>query len=187
MNSVGPGGSQLNPSVRHTRARMTSRPKPPPILNGARVLAYASMGQGRRPSADGLMFVGNKPLARVSRLVITEAPGVSGRPGPGVLLLCCTQAWSLIGVAGHSSVAHAKRRAETMFPGSSTRWVPSKVTKTQAEKYLKKVWAGQECSFCGKRPDQIRQMVAGKGVRICDRCISEYSAIMRRSGSERGA
>src|SRR5258707_12123073 len=43
-------------SVRHTRARMTSRPKPPPILNGARVLAFASMGQGRRPSADGRMY-----------------------------------------------------------------------------------------------------------------------------------
>ncbi len=27
------------------------------------------------------------------------------------------------------------------------------------------------CSFCGKRQDQVRKLVAGPGVYICDRCI----------------
>jgi ClpX C4-type zinc finger protein len=160
---------------------MTSKSKPPPVLNGARVLAYANLGHPRHPVAKGTVFVGNKPLGRVSSLVITETPSVPGRPGRGVLLVYCTKAWSLRGVAGFSSVAGAKHRAERMFPDASTRWVPSGVTKAHAERYLKRVWAGQECSFCGRRPDQIQQMVAAKRVRICDRCISESSAIVNRS------
>ncbi len=133
------------------------------------------------------MFVGNQPLGRVSNLAITEAPSVPGRPGRGVLLLYCTKAWSVKGVAEHDSLAQAKRRAARMFPVSATRWVPSKVTKVQAETFLRKVWAGQECSFCGRRPYQIEQMVARHRVRICDRCISEYSAIVHNLESERGA
>ena len=28
------------------------------------------------------------------------------------------------------------------------------------------------CSFCGKRPDQVKRMIAGPGVYICDECVS---------------
>src|SRR5260221_2125675 len=150
---------------------MKRAPPPPPVVNGGRVLAYATLGAPRLPSLEGTMFVGNKPLGRVSSLVITDAPNVPGRRGGGVLLLYCTRGWSMRGVAAFTSVGHAKRRAERMFPGA--RWSLSRVTKTRAERYLKTLWAGQECSFCGKRPDQVEKMVAAKRARICDGCISE--------------
>ena len=28
------------------------------------------------------------------------------------------------------------------------------------------------CSFCGKRQDQVRKLVAGPGVWICDQCVA---------------
>ena len=28
------------------------------------------------------------------------------------------------------------------------------------------------CSFCGKRDDQVRRLIAGRGVYICDECIA---------------
>jgi hypothetical protein len=158
---------------------------PPPVLNGGRVLAYARLGAPRLPSLEGTMFVGNKPLGRTSSLVITDAPNVPGRRAGGVLLLYCTRAWSLRGVAAFTSVAHAKRRAERMFPGA--RWSGSRVTKARAERYLKTLWAGQECSFCGSRPDQVEKMVAARRARICDGCITEYSVMIRPTESGRGA
>ncbi len=34
------------------------------------------------------------------------------------------------------------------------------------------------CSFCGKRQDQVRRLVAGPGVFICDLCIALSNQIM---------
>jgi len=47
------------------------------------------------------------------------------------------------------------------------------------ESYLRQLWKGQECSFCGRRPDQIEKMVArGRRVRICDVCVREIGEMM---------
>ena len=35
------------------------------------------------------------------------------------------------------------------------------------------------CSFCGKRKSQVRRLVAGPGVYICDECIEMCSDIIR--------
>ena len=36
----------------------------------------------------------------------------------------------------------------------------------------RKVDARCSCSFCGKRQDQVRKLVAGPGVWICDQCVA---------------
>ena len=35
------------------------------------------------------------------------------------------------------------------------------------------------CSFCGKTQDQVRRLVAGPGVYICDECIELCNDIIR--------
>jgi hypothetical protein len=35
------------------------------------------------------------------------------------------------------------------------------------------------CSFCGKRSDEVRAMVFGTGVRICDECVDLAVEIIR--------
>ena len=37
---------------------------------------------------------------------------------------------------------------------------------------LRKFDARCSCSFCGKRQDQVRKLVAGPGVWICDQCVA---------------
>jgi hypothetical protein len=34
------------------------------------------------------------------------------------------------------------------------------------------------CSFCGKSPDQVRKLVAGPGVYICDQCIQLCNEVL---------
>ena len=40
------------------------------------------------------------------------------------------------------------------------------------------------CSFCGKTQNEVRKLIAGKGVYICDECISACSDIMLDEGIE---
>ena len=42
----------------------------------------------------------------------------------------------------------------------------------------RKVGARCSCSFCGKRQDQVRKLVAGPGVWICDQCVALYVEIL---------
>lgn len=39
------------------------------------------------------------------------------------------------------------------------------------------------CSFCGKRQDQVRKLVAGPGVYICDRCIGLCQEVLDEDSS----
>jgi ribosomal protein L37AE/L43A len=36
----------------------------------------------------------------------------------------------------------------------------------------RKFGARCSCSFCGKRQDQVRKLVTGPGVWICDQCVA---------------
>ncbi|HYM51037.1 MAG TPA: ClpX C4-type zinc finger protein [Candidatus Limnocylindrales bacterium] len=35
------------------------------------------------------------------------------------------------------------------------------------------------CSFCGKRQDQVKRLVAGPGVYICDQCVELCNQVIR--------
>ena len=54
--------------------------------------------------------------------------------------------------------------------------------------------AALSCSFCGKSEGQVRQLIAGPSVRICDQCVKICNEILadneidaRVEGSEAGA
>jgi ATP-dependent Clp protease ATP-binding subunit ClpX len=36
----------------------------------------------------------------------------------------------------------------------------------------------QKCSFCGKRQDQVRKLIAGPGVFICDQCVALCNEVL---------
>ena len=44
-----------------------------------------------------------------------------------------------------------------------------------------------KCSFCGKAQDQVRRLIAGPGVYICDECIELCSEIIERLSAVRAA
>lgn len=40
-----------------------------------------------------------------------------------------------------------------------------------------------ECSFCGKQQDEVRRLVAGPGVCICDECVTLCQAVIDESST----
>jgi hypothetical protein len=149
--------------------------KPPPVLAGCRVTEYAVRDRSAKYSGRSNLFVEGKELGPVPRLAI-----VRDHQGK-YLLLHCGRSWNVLGIAGGRNLRRARLAAERTYPGISKRWVRTGVSKSQAEAYLKQVWKGQECSFCGRRPDQVEQMVEGQGSRICDFCIRARRAAGSRA------
>jgi hypothetical protein len=68
---------------------------------------------------------------------------------------------------------------ERIHPGSSGRWIDAHVSETEALKSRDAMLEGQRCSFCGKTPFEINQLVERDNVRICDSCIEEFHRIVR--------
>jgi hypothetical protein len=107
-----------------------SLPKPPPVLDSARLLHYASIDRSVGYVGRTLLFVDGKELGRSPRLAICEDHKL------GVLLFHCNRNWRVLGCSAHDSVAAAKKKAERIYPGLSTRWSAANVTKKQARQFL---------------------------------------------------
>jgi ATP-dependent protease Clp ATPase subunit len=46
---------------------------------------------------------------------------------------------------------------------------------------MRRTIAEMRCSFCGKSKDQVRRLVAGPGVFICDECIALCNEIIQET------
>jgi hypothetical protein len=142
---------------------------PPPVLDCARVIEYAVLNESVGYSGHTLLFVGGKELGQVPYLAICEDKKPSR-----FLLFHCDREWTVLGCSAHGSVGEARDRAERIYPGLSTYWVDAHVTEEQAEQYLTEWFGDERCTFCGKRPDQVEQLIQRNETRICDRCIDEF-------------
>ncbi len=41
------------------------------------------------------------------------------------------------------------------------------------------LWKEMSCSFCGRRPDQVSQMIERRGARICNFCVAEFKGQLK--------
>jgi len=41
----------------------------------------------------------------------------------------------------------------------------------------------RRCNFCGKSQDQVRKLIAGPGVFICDQCVELANKVLHEEGS----
>lgn len=142
---------------------------PPPVLDCARVTEFAVLDESVAYSGRTLLFVDGKELGRVPCLAICE-----DKKQTDILLFHCDRDWTVLGCSGHGSVADAKSNAERIYPGVAARWVHAEVSEEDAERYLDQLFGVDRCSFCGKRPDQVEQLIQKDAVRICDRCVREF-------------
>jgi hypothetical protein len=145
---------------------------PPPVIACARLLHYAYVDKSVSYAGRTLLFVDGKELGRVPQLAICEDLKI------GILLFHCNQKWKTLGASGHDSVKDAKKKAELIYPGISNRWVASHVTKTQARKFLEKMWGNERCSFCRKYPHEVRQLFGSVRALICDGCLDKFHRMM---------
>src|SRR5262249_17431985 len=160
---------------------MSSEPSGPPgILFGGRVLEYAVLDDRAAYSGHSYLFVDGKELGPVPRLAICQS--AEGE----ILLIHCDDEWAVLGVAQFASIAEAKKRAERTYPGVTACWVsaPSKGENHGSDEL--ETWAAERCSFCGKRPDQVRRMIEAGNTqvegtaRICDSCIIECYEMLEK-------
>lgn len=88
----------------------------------------------------------------------------------GVLLFHCDAEWNVLGCSAHDSVSKAKQHAEVIYRGLSGHWVDANVSEEVAEAYLDETFGDHRCKICGKRADQVEQLVETDAGFICDRC-----------------
>jgi hypothetical protein len=129
------------------------------------VLAYAILDESIPHSGRGSLVVNGKRLGRVPRLAIA-------RLAADVLLLHCSPTWKVLGTAAFASADEAERSAERTYPGISRKWQRTRVTKRQAEAFLKALWKGQSAASPAPARSGRKDRWRG-GVRICDICIRE--------------
>src|SRR5260370_17562817 len=143
-------------------------PRPPPVIDCARVREYAAIDDSVSFSGRTLLYVDGKELGAVHCLVICQTLNASD-----VLLFHCDSEWEVLGTASYNSVAEAKSRAELIYHGASSCWVPAHVSEEEASKYLDEMWGDLRCGFCGKRPDELKQLFGSGKAHISYNVITE--------------
>jgi ClpX C4-type zinc finger len=143
---------------------------PPPVLASARVLEYAVLDESVGYSGQSRAFVDGRELGRVPRLAVCAAPGKGE-----ALLFHCAEDWSILATGRYPSPALAKARAERTYPGVSRCWVslgdageePAATPGAESSEFT--------CSFCGRGPDEVRNLIAQGDSRICNLCVAEFT------------
>lgn len=143
--------------------------KPPPSLTSGRVLEYACLPKSVPYSGAALQFSGHEEVGWVPCLALEE-----NLQSGEVSLLYCDKDWQILAFSPHDSVGKAKRRAERMYPGSSSHWRRRGVTRAQAIEFRSHQWDGYECSFCRRTPEQASPQFASGLARICGACVEEF-------------
>ena len=145
------------------------REPPPPVIDSARVLSYAFVDDITY-HRYGSLYVDGVLLEQVPRLAICLNLGQDMGP----LLYHCDQDWNVLGASGADTVEEVKQRAEKNYPGVATKWIDVNVSVEDALKYYDSDTGGLKCSFCGKRPFEVKGMVEGNGAIICTNCVEDY-------------
>jgi hypothetical protein len=142
---------------------------PPPVLDCARVLAYALIDKSVVYSEQGSFYVDGKLLGPVPRLAICQYIDSTE-----ILILHCDNDWNSLGAQGaHTSIRAAKATMEKSYRGLMGKWVDTSITEAEARAFLEKEFSDKKCSFCGRWPIHVEQMI-GDTVRICNICIKEF-------------
>ena len=141
------------------------RHAPPPALGCRRVLAYAVVDGSVQYAGRTLLFVDGKELGPVERLAICKS-----QDDPDFLLVYCNRDWDARGVSAFSSMAEAKAKAESIYPGLSSHWIAANVSEEAAEAYLDELFGDQRCGVCGKRADKVDELFRTESGYVCPSC-----------------
>jgi hypothetical protein len=152
--------------------------KPPTIIDGVHVLAYAEVTESVRFTGNLELYVGGVLLGEVPRLAICESLDQGE-----LLLFHCDDVWNVLGVqawktaegSSVGTVEDVKLRAEKHYAGISSRWIDHHTSIEDARAYLAQTVGDERCSFCSRTMYEVQFLVEGeKGARICDLCVSDY-------------
>jgi hypothetical protein len=156
---------------------MSSDDGAPPILLAYCVIRdYVIIEPLHTYSGRTWHFVGSEELGRVPRLAIGQE-----LDGGETRLFHCDAEWNILASMPEDSPAAAMARAERIYPGLASLWIHRQVSDEEGRRVREEEALSMTCSFCGRRPDQVNQLVESKDSRICDHCLREFAASL---GSE---
>ena len=149
--------------------------KPPPsIISPSHVVFYAYIDDSIKYTGNSNIYIDGELLGAVPCLAICYDSQKNE-----YLLTHCNDAWEIQGlVSGYASSQHAKDAAENMYHGISSKLIETHYKEEDADKYLDETYLEFKCSFCGKRPDQVTNIVRGKTANICNLCIASFHSTL---------
>jgi len=95
---------------------------PPPIIDSARVLEYAQVGQDIQYTGRIHLIVDGERLGAVPNLAICSNYHIPG----DILLLFCDEEWISKGCIAFSTIEEARIKAERGYPGISSHGTPTR-------------------------------------------------------------
>lgn len=146
---------------------------PPPVIDSARLLAYAITDDAVKFTNKIKLFVDGQRLGEVPKLAICEALDADKQ----ILLFFCDEQWEPLGTIAVPSVEDAKRKAEVGYEGISAKWIDSKTSVQDAEKYLEEYGSAfdkAQCTFCKKPSRDVGRLYGTEEALICNECIEEF-------------
>ncbi len=151
-----------------TKSKKRSLTPPPFVIDGFRTLFYAFIYPPITYSGHSSIIIGGREVGPVPCLALAMP-----LRGEGFEILHCDKNWNIIAHRGYDSLAKAKRSAERIYPGITARWLKRSVSKRKALGIERRMWQGEECSFCDRIPPEFHTMIHSKKARICNICIDE--------------
>ena len=155
---------------------------PPPVIDSAKLLAYASNDDEVEFTDRTNIFVGGEDgLERLTEMANLAICSNYADPSE-FFLFYCTPEWETKGVAALSSVEEAKLKAEIGYRGISKKWDASPYSEKEVYDYLRleyevdpnSKWWMMICSFCGKLDDEVEEMLKTEKATICRECIERF-------------
>src|SRR5437867_3651946 len=159
---------------------MASHDPPPPVLNMARVIAYAFVDDSVRWTGRQCLFVGGEELGPVPRLALAQ--NVTGDL-KDVLIFHCNDRWEVLGVSGGSTLEEAKVRIERAYRGIGAKWIDANVSIEEAKAWILENSDHIVCFFCGRSAGEFQQIVTGKLAAICNLCIDKLHQELHEDGN----
>ena len=152
---------------------MEPRAAPPPVLDMARVIAYAIVDEAVEWTGRQALFVGGKELGRVPRLALCQ--NVSGTL-KDVLVFHCDDQWEVLGCTGGDTIEAAMASAERAYRGITNKWIFTNVTEEQAVAWMKEHLKDMACSFCDRVPGDWERLIENQTctARVCNYCINKH-------------
>lgn len=143
---------------------------PPSVAAPLRVVAYACVDSSVRYLGNKTLYVDGELLGLVQCLAICHDSRTNE-----FSVAHCDGEWEVKGIAGgYSSPEKAKEAIERTYQGISTKWTETGYKEEDVARFLEDTYAEFKCSFCGKRPDEVKSMVRSSTANICNECVVDF-------------
>ena len=146
---------------------------PPPAISFARVLAYAVVDETVRFTGEQRLYVDNELLGAVPCIALCEE---LRNDQAGFFVAYCNEKWEAVAIAPATDPDSAMRQAEHYYRGLGALWAQATVTVHQAREWIARSRPEEVCSFCGRLPFEINNLVRGNEAAICDLCLDAFHA-----------